>query len=91
MLYSEKEKTRIEDPEAVFMFLGRSKIGKEIELPLFNGASPKEVYAPLKTVISKLLKEITDPSVPFRPAIDQKSTCPTCDYQYVCGTQWILR
>ena len=81
----------IEKLEAMFLFLGRSKIGKEIELPLFNGASPGEVYAPLKTVILKLLQEITDPSVPFGPAIDQKRTCPTCDYQYICGTQWILR
>lgn len=91
MLYSEKEKTRIEDLEALFLFLGRSKIGKEIELPLFNGASPHEVYVPLRTVILKLLQEITDPSLPFGPASDQKRTCPTCDYQYICGTQWILR
>ncbi|MBI3352973.1 MAG: PD-(D/E)XK nuclease family protein, partial [Nitrospirae bacterium] len=91
MLYSEKEKIRIEELEALFLFLGRSKIGKEIELPLFNGASPDEVYAPLKTVILKLLQEITDPSVPFGPAIDLKRTCPACDYQTICGTQWILR
>ncbi|MHB8483227.1 MAG: PD-(D/E)XK nuclease family protein [Nitrospiria bacterium] len=91
MLYSEKENIRIEELEALFLFLGRSKIGKEIELPLFNGASPKEVYVPLKMVILKLLQEITDPSVPFVPAIDLKRTCPACDYQTICGTQWILR
>ncbi|HLG21383.1 MAG TPA: PD-(D/E)XK nuclease family protein, partial [Candidatus Manganitrophaceae bacterium] len=86
-----KEKTPIKELEALFLFLGRSKIGKEIELPLFNGAAPDEVYAPLKTVILKLLQEITDPSLPFGPASDQKRICPTCDYQYICGTQWILR
>lgn len=91
MLYSEKEKKRIEELDALFLFLGRSKIGKEIELPLFDEASPEEVYAPLKTVILKLLQEVIDPSVPFGPAIDQRSTCPSCDYQYICGTQWILK
>jgi CRISPR/Cas system-associated exonuclease Cas4 (RecB family) len=90
MLYSEKEKARMEAIEALFLFLGRSRIGKEIELPLFNGASPDQVYAPLKTVILRLLQEITDPVIPFKPAIDPKSICPTCDYQYICGTQWIL-
>ena len=91
MLYSEKEKIRIEELEALFLFLGRSKIVREIELPLFNGAPPDEVFAPLKTVILKLLQEITDPSVPFRPATDLKRSCPTCDYQTICGTEWILR
>lgn len=86
LLYSEKTKTRIEDMEALFLFLGRFKMGKEIEQPLLNGAYA--VYAPLKTVILKLLAEITDVAVSFRPTEDQKGTCPGCDYKTICGTQW---
>jgi CRISPR/Cas system-associated exonuclease Cas4 (RecB family) len=88
LLYSEKTKTRIADMEALFLFLGRFKMGKEIEQPLWNGADPDAVYAPLKTVILKLLAEITDPAVSFRPTEDQKGTCPGCDYKTICGTQW---
>jgi CRISPR/Cas system-associated exonuclease Cas4 (RecB family) len=88
LLYSEKTKTRVEDIDALFLFLGRFKIGKEIEQSLFNGALPNTIYAPLKTVILKLLAEITDVSVPFCPTQDMKGTCPGCDYQTICGTQW---
>jgi len=91
LLYSEHERKRIEDLEAVYLLLGRSKIGPEIELPLFNGSRAAEVFDPLKTVILKLLQEITDPAVPFLPTNDKKKMCPGCEFQTFCGTQWILK
>ena len=81
-------KTRIEDIEAVFLLLDRFKIGKEIEQPLFGATSHDAGYATLKTVILKLLEEITDVAVPFLPTGDPKGACPRCDYQTLCGTQW---
>jgi len=71
--------------------LGRSKIGPEIELPLFNGSRAADVFDPLKAVILKLLQEITDPAVPFLPTNDKKKMCPGCEFQTFCGTQWILK
>lgn len=88
LLYSEKTKTRIANMDALFLFLGRLRMGKEIEHSLFDGISPDAAYAPLKRVIFKLLEEITDPAIPFRPTADQKEICPGCDYQYICGTKW---
>ena len=81
-------KTQIEEMDALFLFLGRLKIEKKIEHSLFDGMSPNAVYTPLKMVILKLLEEITNPAVPFRPTEDPKGICPGCDYQYICGTQW---
>jgi hypothetical protein len=88
LLYSEATKTSIQDMEALFLFLGRFKIGKEIEQALFGGESQDLIYAKLKTVILKLLAEITDVAVPFCPTEDLKGTCPGCDYQTICGTKW---
>jgi CRISPR/Cas system-associated exonuclease Cas4 (RecB family) len=91
LLYSEKHKRAINGLNAIFLLLGRSKISKEIELPLFDGTSASDTYSPLKAVIFKLLREITDPSVPFGPAADRKRACTFCDFQYICGTQWVVR
>ena len=88
LLYSEKTKTPIENMDALFLFLGRLKMGKEIEHSLFDSASPDTIYPTLKTVILKLLEEITDSIIPFRPTEDPKGSCPRCDYQTICGTQW---
>jgi CRISPR/Cas system-associated exonuclease Cas4 (RecB family) len=89
LLYTEKKMRPIEELNALFLLLGRSKIGAEIELPLFDGSSAAEMFMPLRKVILGLLKEITDPLTPFGPATDRKKTCPKCNFQYICGTQWI--
>ncbi|MCL4474619.1 MAG: PD-(D/E)XK nuclease family protein [Nitrospirae bacterium] len=91
LLYTEKKRRTIDELNALFLLLGRAKISNEIELPLFDDSSPAETFVPLKTVIFKLLGEITDPQIPFLPASDRKKACPPCDYQYICGTQWIVK
>lgn len=90
LLYTEKNAMSIDGVDALFLLFGRSIISGDIELPLFGDLSPAQTYAPLKKVILKLLGEITDPSIPFGPTADRKRTCPKCDFQYVCGTQWIV-
>lgn len=91
LLYSEKKNRPVSELNALFLLLGRSKISKDIEIPLFDGPSAVNTYGLLKTVIFRLLTEITDPSVPFNPAADRKKACPLCDFQYICGTQWAVR
>ncbi len=91
LLYTEKHKLTIDGLEALFLLLGRSKISTDIELPLFEDSSAAQTYALLKEVIFKLLREITDPSIPFGPTDDRKKACPKCDFQYACGTQWIVK
>lgn len=91
LLYTERKKMHVDNLNALFLLLGRSIMDEGIELPLFDGSSPAQTYAPLKTVILKLLSEITDPLIPFSPSSDRKKACPKCDFQYVCGTQWIVK
>jgi CRISPR/Cas system-associated exonuclease Cas4 (RecB family) len=91
LLYTEKKVRPIDGLNALFLLLGRSKIGEEIELPLFDDSSSAEVFIPLRKLILKLLEEITDPLTPFGPATDRKKSCPKCDFQYICGTQWIVQ
>ncbi|MFA5354765.1 MAG: PD-(D/E)XK nuclease family protein [Thermodesulfovibrionales bacterium] len=89
LLYSEKNRTPVENLEAVFLLLGRSKMDSAIELPLFGDSSPAAMFEPLKAVIFGLLREIADPAVPFGPPQDRKKACPACDYRNICGTQWV--
>jgi ATP-dependent helicase/nuclease subunit B len=91
LLYTEKKGKPINELDALFLLLGRSTISKDVELSLFNGTSPAEMFVPLRAVIFKLLKEIIDPLVSFGPATDKKKVCPSCDFQYVCGTQWVVK
>jgi hypothetical protein len=75
----------------MFLLLGRSTINRDIELPLFDAEGQKKLFPVLERVIFMLLGEIVDPEKPFLPAADKKLSCPNCDYQYICGTQWIVK
>ncbi|TAN43360.1 MAG: PD-(D/E)XK nuclease family protein [Nitrospirae bacterium] len=89
LLYSLNKGRQVQALNALFLMLGRAKISRDIELPLFNDAADVDLE-PLREVILRLLREITDPGQPFLPAPDMKKACPPCDFQYICGTQWIV-
>ncbi len=91
MLYSEHTGKAITDLNGMFLLLGRSLINREIELPFFVEGDGEEKYELLKALIFSLLKEITDPELPFKPSVDRKNTCPDCSYKHICGTQWIVK
>jgi ATP-dependent helicase/nuclease subunit B len=89
ILYSERHGVKIEDLRGMFLLLGRSLINKEIELALFDTEDESSQFDTLRTVIFGLLDEIVDSEVPFAAASDRKNSCPRCDFQYICGTQWV--
>ena len=89
ILYSERHGTRIEDLRGMFLLLGRSLINKEIELPLFERDNEGSQFNGLRTVILGLLEEIVDSAIPFVATSNRKNSCPRCDFQYICGTQWV--
>ena len=89
ILYSERHGVKIQDLRGMFLLLGRSLINSDIELALFDTEDESSQFEGLTTVISGLLDEIADSAVPFAPASNKKSSCPGCDFQYVCGTQWV--
>ncbi|HYA26638.1 MAG TPA: PD-(D/E)XK nuclease family protein [Thermodesulfovibrionales bacterium] len=91
LLYSEHYGIGIGDLRGMFLLLGKSSIDKEIELPLFDEDDGYANFDKLKTVLLGLLKEIVEPDVPFTAASDRKNSCPKCDFQHICGTQWVTR
>jgi hypothetical protein len=91
MLYSEEARANIKDLDGMFLLLGRSVINSDIELPLFSDAAPETAYEMLKSIVLSLLGEIVSSQIPFKSASNKKKTCPYCDFQYVCGTQWVVK
>jgi ATP-dependent helicase/nuclease subunit B len=89
LLYSRLESV---DPATVvplYLLLGKSPIDEKIEASLEqDDASRAAAYQAMEKVIMGLVREINDPSVPFHPTEDQKSNCPECPYQTLCGTLW---
>jgi hypothetical protein len=77
---------------AMFLLLGRNRLNRGIELPLFTDHEEAARELPrLRAVMLSLLREITSPDVPFSPTEDRKRICPTCDFNGICGTRWLSR
>lgn len=92
LLYSEATGKKITNLNGMFLLLGKAKISDKIELPLFEDLeNTEETYEILKTIIFQLLEEIVDPSFPFQPTSGRKESCPLCNFQYICGTQWVVK
>ena len=81
-----------EAARAMFLLLGRVRLNRGMELPLFADQEQAARELPrLHAVIRSLLQEIVSPDVPFFPAQDRKRTCPTCDFNGICGTRWLAQ
>jgi CRISPR/Cas system-associated exonuclease Cas4 (RecB family) len=89
MIYAGEKAAAPETLNGAYLLLGRSVIGRDIELPLFADGDRQAGCQALRQVIRLLLEEITDPSVPFTPSADVKRQCPDCDFRYICGNQHI--
>ncbi len=77
---------------AMFLLLGRTRLNRGIELPLFSDGDQAARELPrLQAVILSLLQEIVSPDVPFSPTEDRKRACPTCDFNGICGTRWLAQ
>ncbi len=81
-----------EAARALFLLLGRTRLDRSMELPLFKDPEEAAREMPrLEAVIMALLSEIVSPDVPFSPTENRKRMCPTCDFNAVCGTRWLVR
>lgn len=92
LLYSEATGKEIKNLNGMFLLLGKAKISDRIELRLFdNSKNAEETYELLTRVIFKLLEEIVNPAIPFQLTSERKKWCPLCNFQYICGTQWLVK
>jgi len=79
-------------PRGMFLMLGRTRLDRSIELPLFADQTKAAAEFPrLQGVIHALLQEIVSPDVPFTPTEDRKRACPACDFNNICGTRWLAQ
>jgi hypothetical protein len=44
-------------------------------------------YEKAREVIFRLVREISDPEIPFSTRYRAKDSCLFCDYRYLCGMQ----
>ncbi len=89
LLYSHTRKLSPEAIEPAYLFLGRNEIDLTIEAPLGAGRNPAaDVYRSVQPVMLKLVDEILDSSVDFKPADRLEEACPGCVYRALCGTTW---
>ena len=92
LLYSQETGMNIGDLNGMFLFIGKTRISRDIEFPLFDDRShARSTYILLRDIIFRVLNEIADPSIPFTPTQDKKTRCPSCNFQPLCGTQWITK
>ncbi|HCA78947.1 MAG TPA: hypothetical protein DEP53_04360 [Bacteroidetes bacterium] len=90
LLYAHATKVSPEAIEPAYLFLGRNEIDLTIETPIGAGRTPAaDVYRSIQPVMLKLVDEILDPSIEFKPADRLEEACPGCPYRPLCGTTWI--
>jgi len=76
----------------MFLLLGRARLNRSIELPLFVDQDEADRELPrLQGVILRILQEIVSPEVPFSPTEDRKRMCPSCEFNAICGTRWLAQ
>ncbi len=91
MLYSTRYKIDIEHISGNYLLLGRSTLDEDtVYSPLSVEGKSQEMKI-LSDVIRTLIEEIKNPEIPFRVTEEPRDLCPRCDYQPVCGTEWIKR
>lgn len=91
LLFSERAKTSPKNLRGVYLLIGRTKIDGDIEISPFREEEIDKATNIVREVTLRLLQEIVDPSIHFEPPKDIKAICPSCNYSYICGTQWVGR
>ncbi len=90
LLYALKTSSDIKHVHPVYVFLGRNSLSKDIETEFADDPNERvENFHAAEEVIFRLIEEITDLSIPFRPTTDLQKHCPTCPFSVMCGTQWV--
>ncbi|HTX20202.1 MAG TPA: PD-(D/E)XK nuclease family protein [Bacteroidota bacterium] len=91
MLYSKARGIPIERVRPAYLFLGKQEIDGKIETPLFvDDETAAEQMALMDEIAGRLVSEIFDLNVPFRPPRRLEQECRNCPFKVLCGTQWVV-
>ncbi len=92
LLYSQQTGSRLEDIVPAYLLLGKNRVDERIEISLFDeDVDPQEVYRQLETIIVRLVDEIIDDGIPFRPTDALQEHCVRCPFTTICGTAWVRK
>ncbi|MDE3058718.1 MAG: PD-(D/E)XK nuclease family protein [Bacteroidota bacterium] len=92
LMLSVQSPALFEKISASYVFLGNHLLDEECEEPLFDDEGrARELYQKIEEVIFRLVREIQDAAIPFRPARTLQDNCPSCPFTSICGTSWVRR
>lgn len=78
----------VAEMRAMFLLLGKVRLNEGAELRLFGSDDDvAHCYAKAKEVILALIREITNPEVPFDGRRRAKDACRFCDFRRLCATE----
>jgi ATP-dependent helicase/nuclease subunit B len=90
LLYSEQEKIPVEKISPAYVMLGKKALDDGAEYGLFEDESAAATSWPLiEQTLFEIVRDINDPTRPFVPPPDLKTTCPQCTFSGICGTKWV--
>ena len=91
LLYAHRQGREVDGMmNAAYVLLGRAHMDETVELPFFESDDdPLVKFEASRKIVFALLREIVDPRMPFVATPETGRYCPTCDFQYLCGTQWM--
>ncbi len=87
LVLARAEKLAPEKIRGRFLLLGKNRLDSGIEFSPFdeeNEEERREEFRAIEELIGRLLLEISDPAVPFRPAAEP-GACRICDFRPLCG------
>jgi ATP-dependent helicase/nuclease subunit B len=87
-LCAEAHGLRPDQVEVRYLFLGRNRLGAEIE-DARMGSDVQASCAQVEAVLERLFEELFDPDMPFLPPDRLELACPGCPFQAICGTTWV--
>lgn len=94
ILAAESEGKTAGEVQGRFVMLGKTRMSPEIEVSPYDAKDARKDVTPekraervalMEELISRLLREIVDPGVPFRPAPEGDRVCMYCDFKNLCN------
>jgi hypothetical protein len=78
--------------DCAYVVLGSGDVRAGIEQNAFrDGLAPEERMGKLDELLSLILREVNDPTLPFAATEDLKGECTGCTFRTLCGTEWVGR
>lgn len=87
---SKQKSIPLDELVGIYLLIGKAYIDEEIEFNPFKNFSTIENPLEILTgVLEILIEEIKNPNIPFYATKNFERNCLYCEFQKICGTQWV--